>query len=465
MLMIAGDLLAVTITLWSAILIRHAFAGDFELSLYWHLFGMVGLFAASYAWFGLYPGIAYNAVRELRQLTLATTLVFIGLATLSFLFKDGREYSRVVFLVGWLLSLVLVPLVRLVLRTILGHRSWWAYPVAIFGEASAASIIAQSLLKRPEQGFRPAAIFADTTVPSYFRPGQHLGVGTATPVFSGFHHAPLYAPRMGLKHAIIAVPNIDGRQMTGMLESYASMFSRIFVMPPLDGLSSLGIGACDICDKFALEVRRSLLSPGCQFIKRLTDHVIAFVLGILLMPVMVVLAIIIRIESKGPIFYGHKRIGFGGRQFKLWKLRTMYVNGNSILEEYLLTTNPEEREAWASNRKLHHDPRVTRVGRLLRKTSLDELPQLWNVLRGEMSLVGPRPIVNEEVPHYADFFELYCRVMPGLTGLWQVSGRSTTSYERRVELDSFYVRNWSPWFDIYLLARTVTTVLKGDGAY
>ena len=458
-LIMAGDLTAVAISLGTAVLLRHLFQGDFELSRYWPLFGMMGLFATSYAWFGLYPGITYNAVREIRQLTLATTLVFVGLATLSFLVKDANEYSRVVFLVAWLLSLVLVPLARLQLRNVFGRRSWWAYPVAVFGEASAARAIAEGLLRRPELGFRPGAIFAEVHTPGTIDAWPDLHA----PVYRGFHHAPLQARRLALRHAIVAAPNLDGRHIIRMLESHANMFSRVFVIAGLDGFSSMGIEARDVCDMFALEVRRSLLSPGCQFTKRLIDEVLSLTLGIVSTPILLILALAIRWESPGPALYRHKRIGYGGRQFSLWKLRTMYIDGDRILEQYLREYS-DERESWTLNQKLRDDPRVTRFGRFLRKTSLDELPQLWNVLRGEMSLVGPRPIVNNEVPKYAEFFEHYCRVLPGITGLWQVSGRSNTSYQRRVELDSYYVRNWSPWFDIYLLARTISTVLKGDGA-
>ena len=142
----------------------------------------------------------------------------------------------------------------------------------------------------------------------------------------------------------------------------------------------------------------------------------------------------------------------------------MQVNGDELLQK-VLAEDGALREEWHRDRKLRHDPRITRVGRFLRKTSLDELPQFWNVLRGEMSLVGPRPIVEEEVASYGQSFSLYCRVTPGLTGLWQVSGRNTVSSRDRVRLDSYYVRNWSPWLDLHILARTAKVVLTGQGAY
>jgi lipopolysaccharide/colanic/teichoic acid biosynthesis glycosyltransferase len=148
----------------------------------------------------------------------------------------------------------------------------------------------------------------------------------------------------------------------------------------------------------------------------------------------------------------------------VWKFRTMRVNSEQMLAGHL-AKNPGAAEEWRRGQKLKNDPRVTRLGRILRKASLDELPQLVNVVRGEMSMVGPRPIVDSEIQKYGSAFALYRQVIPGLTGLWQVSGRNERSYDERVELDTYYVRNWSPWLDIYLLARTIKVVVTGYGAY
>jgi Undecaprenyl-phosphate galactose phosphotransferase WbaP len=169
-------------------------------------------------------------------------------------------------------------------------------------------------------------------------------------------------------------------------------------------------------------------------------------------------------SSRGPVLYGHDRFGKDGHRFRAWKFRTMFENSNGVLEQYL-EAHPELREEWGQDHKLRFDPRVTKIGRFLRKTSLDELPQLWNVLRGEMSLVGPRPIVTAEIVKYGPYYELYTMVHPGITGLWQVSGRNDTTYDERVQLDAYYVRNWSPWLDIYLLLKTVRIVLFSKGAY
>ena len=182
-------------------------------------------------------------------------------------------------------------------------------------------------------------------------------------------------------------------------------------------------------------------------------------------PILLGIAIAIKASSPGPAFYAHRRIGKDGIYFNCYKFRSMVVDSDRRLQEYL-RANPEAAKEWEETHKLKHDPRVTKIGAFLRKTSLDELPQLFNVIRGQMSLVGPRPIVDEEVIKYDVFFSDYTMVRPGMTGLWQTSGRSDTSYSRRVRLDAWYVRNWNIWLDISLLVKTVRVVLSShSGAY
>ncbi len=178
----------------------------------------------------------------------------------------------------------------------------------------------------------------------------------------------------------------------------------------------------------------------------------------------VIIMILIKLDSRGPIFYRQARIGRFGRKFHVYKFRTMVQNADQILQIYL-EKSPELRAEWLATHKLKQDPRVTRIGAILRKLSLDELPQLWNIVIGDMSLVGPRPIVDAEVEKYGKCFDLYIKVRPGLTGLWQVSGRNDTTYERRVELDEYYVLNRSMRLDLEILWKTVFVVLKKDGAY
>jgi Undecaprenyl-phosphate galactose phosphotransferase WbaP len=214
----------------------------------------------------------------------------------------------------------------------------------------------------------------------------------------------------------------------------------------------------------AIEANPRLLDRRSQAIKRTVDVVMAVIFGILAAPLILGIAILIRVASPGPLFYGHERVGRGGRAFAAWKFRTMARDSNELLQSYL-AAHPGAHAEWRRDQKLRNDPRVTWIGRILRRTSLDELPQLWNVLRGEMSLIGPRPIVESEVDRYGAKFALYKKVRPGLTGLWQVSGRNNTSYSERIQFDEYYLRSWSMRLDIYILVKTVKVVLTGDGAY
>ncbi len=213
-----------------------------------------------------------------------------------------------------------------------------------------------------------------------------------------------------------------------------------------------------------LEPPSALAQPGARRLKRVLDVILALGLGIIAAPFMLTVAAAILIESGRPVFFRHKRVGRNGRRFRLWKFRTMMPGGDELLRKHL-AAHPEVALEWRLTHKLRDDPRVTRVGKLLRRTSLDELPQIWNVLRGEMSMVGPRPIVAEELRRYGRDASLYLRVTPGLTGLWQVSGRNDTTYARRIELDGDYIRNWSVALDTLVLLKTVRVVLLGKGAY
>jgi Undecaprenyl-phosphate galactose phosphotransferase WbaP len=198
-------------------------------------------------------------------------------------------------------------------------------------------------------------------------------------------------------------------------------------------------------------------------IKRILDVVGAVVLGLVFAPLIVVIVFMLR-KGGGAVIYRHRRVGRGGEMFSCLKFRTMVPDADQVLRD-LLESNPEFQAEWVRDHKLRNDPRVTAIGRFLRRTSLDELPQLVNVLRGEMSLVGPRPVVREELLRYGRSVGTYLAAKPGITGLWQVTGRNDTDYRRRVVLDTYYVRNQNLLLDLYILAKTTGVVLGGNGAY
>lgn len=455
-LIIFSDLFALTAAFMSTVWVRQSFNGDYELSLYWHLWPLLGLFTLVYAMFGVYPGLGTSTVAEVRKLSSATTLVFLVIGALSFVLRDANEYSRLVFLITWLFALLLVPMARSYIRSSFGRASWWGYPVLVFGTGTMAEKVVRKLLDNPEFGLRPAAVF------------DHAGVRGGTihgiPVVRGLDRATHVASSLGISRAIIAAPGPHISQVLKLIESHANVFSYVIIVPDLIGLSSLGIETRDVCRMLGLELRRSLLLPGPRLMKRVIDLSIASIVGVASLPLFILIAALIKLDSRGPVFYRHRRVGHRSTSFDVWKFRTMAIDGARILAQHF-QEYPKQLVEWRETQKLKNDPRLTRVGRMLRRTSLDELPQLLNIVRGEMSLVGPRPIVAGEVEKYGDSFDLYRQVPPGLTGLWQVSGRNNTTYEERVELDTYYVRNWSPWIDMYLLVRTVDVVVRGEGAY
>jgi len=221
-------------------------------------------------------------------------------------------------------------------------------------------------------------------------------------------------------------------------------------------------------DRLLERPQRASGVPSKYFRYRVIKRCVDILLVLLAMPVILLVlgtvSAVVVLSSPGPIFYSHRRIRKGGAFFSMWKFRTMCVNSAEVLEDYL-TRHPAARIEWNQTHKLRDDPRITRLGVLLRRYSLDELPQLWNVLVGQMSLVGPRPIVAAEVEKYGDCFACYCRVKPGLTGLWQVSGRSKLSYDERVALDCQYVMSWSLSKDVMILLKTFSSVVNQDGAF
>lgn len=243
-------------------------------------------------------------------------------------------------------------------------------------------------------------------------------------------------------------------------ESVVSVESRSAVVDAVS--ASDRDGGAEIRDVLP-STRSETNRPLGGLLKRIMDLAIAITSLALAAPVMIVVALLVRITAGGPAVFSHSRVGFGGKSFNCYKFRSMVANSEEVLQAYL-QANPEAAVEWEQTHKIRNDPRVTFLGRMLRKSSLDELPQLFNIIRGDMSCVGPRPIVTDELRRYGDHVGDYLRTRPGLTGLWQVTGRSSTDYANRVALDSQYVRQWSIWLDIVILIRTIFAVMRFDRA-
>jgi Undecaprenyl-phosphate galactose phosphotransferase WbaP len=429
-----------------------------DLHRYLALWPALGIFMAIFVAARLYPAVIHNAVTELRRLGLALTLSFLVIAWLIVVTRGAitagaiEPRSRVLFL-WWMLTMTVTPLCRSVVRDLFCHRPWWGIPVAVFHTGDTSADIIRELEAHPEIGLRPVVILAS---PVTIRPRHRL------PVLDVRDASAVRAS--GVERVMIAVPDTGfGRPLLD-LEMFETIFPHLMILNSSAALYNLSVDARQLGGCLAVEVRRDLLLRLPRLTKRALDLFIVALVSPGVMLTIFLLSVLVRLESPGPVFFGHPRIGRDRTMFRAWKIRTMQVNGKELLEK-ALAQDASMREEWLRNRKLRRDPRITRVGRFIRRASLDELPQLWNVLMGEMSLVGPRPIVEEEVATYGQSFPLYCRVTPGITGLWQVSGRNTISVPERVRLDSYYVRNWSLWLDLHILVRTARVVLSGQGAY
>jgi Undecaprenyl-phosphate galactose phosphotransferase WbaP len=417
----------------------------------------VGLSFAALAFCGLYPGLGMTAVEHMRRVCRSVTLVYLVLAASMFMVKAWWADSRGGFLLSWALSLAFVPLGRWIASKYFGERHWWGTPVVILGAGQTARMVIRNLSANQILGYRPVVCLDDDPD----KRGDCLGI----PVPDGLAGARYYAEVCRAKCAIVAMPGLPREELVKRLEEWSRIFPKIVIVPNLFGVASLWTAPRDLGGVLGLEIRCNLLNPLNQATKRLIDVIVSAVgltTGAFLF---VVAAVWIKRASPGPVLFSQEREGRHGRRIRVLKLRTMYLNAEETLQPYL-ARNPDAHQEWARFCKLKWDPRVIPgIGTFLRKTSLDELPQLWNVLRGEMSLVGPRPFPRYHNQRFEpDFQLLRLRVTPGLTGLWQVAARSNGDLDAQMSLDSYYIRNWSLWLDAYILVRTIRVVLARDGA-
>ena len=418
----------------------------------------VGFSCAALAFNGLYPGIGMTAVEHMRRISHSVNLVYLLLIASLFLAKDWWIYSRGGFLLSWALSLVLVPLGRATASHLLRSRPWWGVPVMILGASQTARVVIQNLKENQVLGYRPVVCLDDDPD----KHGDCLGV----PVLGSLQDVAYFADRFRTRRAIVAMPGLPRVSLVANLERWSSIFPSILVVPDLFGVPSLWTEPRDLGGVLALRIRCNLLSPFKQFIKRAMDIAFAGIALLASASFLVVAAIWIKRVSHGPAFYVQEREGKSGRPIQILKLRTMFPGAEQMLHTHL-AENLEAACEWARFCKLKRDPRILPgIGSFLRKTSLDELPQLWNVLVGEMSLVGPRPFPSYHNRRFhAEFRKLRTQVPPGLTGLWQISARSNGDLDVQTQLDTYYIKNWSIWLDLYILTRTARAVLFPNGAY
>jgi len=438
--MLLSDILALVLAGFFALLLRELLLGNLPAGYCAWMPSLVGVFLIVYATRGLYPSIGLGLVEEFRRLTIATTLVYLCLGSVTYLVGVEGGFSRLTFGLTWLFSLGLVPFSRVLIRHLMTRLGLWGEPVAVIGAAEDVWRAARYLRDEPKVGLRPVMVVSGLDVNKL-----RLAEGA-------------YRPRTA-----VAVYR-DFSELTAIREYCQDVFEHVLLFSSQgDGFALNGMHVRLFGDHLALEIHHTLMDPWAQFVKRAID-LMASAMGLLVLsPILALVAVLIKLDSPGPVFYAQQRVGKKGRVFGMVKFRTMHVNAEEMLRKYL-AENPQAKTEWDCYQKLRKDPRITRAGKILRRFSLDELPQLWNVLIGEMSLVGPRPFMINQREMYGANLKHYERVVPGITGLWQISGRNKTSFAKRTEFDAQYVLGWSIWLDIYILIRTVWVVIIRDGA-
>ena len=412
---------------------------------------------------GLYPGIGQNPCVEFRQIAKSLFTCLAILAGIGwFVFPEHWLFFLISATVTFVLALPATVVARFGARQIAKHFRWWGVPTLILADPKHALELYQRLKDKGDHGFRPAGVLLD---PDEYWKGEQLFNGEQVPVYD-IRQAEQVAIENGITCVIVstdvkrkASPELD--ESLSVIPNRVLLSSENFDMGIWDHIYSVG------------SINGLRLSGGPPnifklFCKRFIDLSFSLAALLLGLPIWGLLYLAIGITSKGPVFYGQRRVGRDGREFTAWKFRTMYSDADHVLEDYL-RRHPEAQREWDHTHKLSKDPRITPIGRLLRSTSMDELPQLWNVIVGEMSLVGPRPIIDSPtydrryITDYPHEFEAYKSVRPGLTGMWQVRCRNRGVYELRIFYDMDYIRNYCIWLDLYLIMRTFKTVLFREG--
>jgi Undecaprenyl-phosphate galactose phosphotransferase WbaP len=440
--------------LWAGSLLQKVGPPDTRLA--------IGFLAAAVIlnWYqGLYSTVVLKPAAELRQVwftSLGLAAFFVAVQWVM-MEMETIHSSRLVWLaISSILIGILIPLMRAACRLRLGRQRWWGRRVILVGCGERSASLFRLLRNAPLYGLRPVGF-----VENFDELGEADGEGYLGPIAELRERVDENDVNLGLIVSSGSSPRAGLNQL--LCQSNTGVRDWL-IIPDGAGLPSLWTVPREVAGMPAIGVVNRLHCTWQRLGKRAIDLAIVLALAPLWMPLVYCLALLVRLGSKGKAFYSQKRLGLNGDTFACWKLRSMVENADAVLQQHL-AENPELQAEWNRDHKLKNDPRITWIGKFIRKTSLDELPQLFNVLHGEMSLVGPRPIVNAEIAKYGDVWPLYKMVTPGITGLWQVNGRNNTTYQERLEFDDYYVRNWSLWFDLYIMMCTVKVVAFREGAY
>lgn len=405
------------------------------------------------AWLnGLYPGFGLAAVHEMQKVLYVVTLASVFLGVFLFFQQLALAYSRMIFVLTWFLSALFMMLGRFALRNRFSKFKWWGIPMVVVGSPENATPVIEKLIQSRRLGFRPV-FYYDPLLKS------------SDPI----HNIPALASRDDLQEVVkrfaiqhVAFTDPIDNILTFNFHWMRDVFPNILFVLNTSPFGSLWVRPIDLHGILAIETYYHLLNKRETIIKRILDTFLTLLLLLFSWPIFLILAILVWVDSKGPIFYTQERLGQDGNIFDSFKFRTMYDQADQMLHD-LLESDPAAKQEYETYHKLANDPRITKVGRILRRYSLDELPQLINVLKGDMNLIGPRSYLPRELPAMGDYARIILKVKPGITGWWQVMGRNATSFKERLQLDEYYISNWSIWLDIYIVIKTVWVLINGQG--
>lgn len=358
----------------------------------------------------------------------------------------------------WFYSFCYLCFFRYLSKKLLLACGLWQIPILIIGAGKTAELLAVKFEQEPGIGYKIIGLVEDNADERF--------LATKYPVLGSFVDIEKILKGSGIQDVLLATPGADRETLIKLIYQIQPHVRNLTIVPDLFGIPMSNISVDSFYNEktVVIHIQNNLARMHNRILKRTFD-LVSSILGIIIIsPILLIIALLIYKSSPGPVVFSHMRIGANGKKFPCYKFRSMVNNAQELLEDYL-NKNPKAREEWENDFKLKNDPRITSIGSFLRRTSLDELPQLFNVIKGEMSLVGPRPIIDKEIEKYGDYIHDYYIVSPGMTGYWQVSGRSDVDYQERVQMDSWYVRNWSLWQDIILLFKTVGVVSGKKGAY
>lgn len=451
-ILMAGDAVALTATLILCAAVYQQLGGQYQLTNYLRLWPLLPVFvclgSAIRLYHGnvFYPGAPLLPVEELRRVFFAALLTYLLFFSYLALTHRAANYSRVVLVFSCAISPFGLIAVRKLLREVMHRCQIAQIPVLIAGGGKSGRLFAAEFAANAYFGYRPVG-FADDN-------------GDLPGVLGPLAAANDIGRKYDVSTLIVCLPLLTVQER---LRDFMKHFKYIQILLSENSFPISWAYPISISGYAGVELQNQLLLPAPRLLKQLSELALAAVAILLAWPFFLILALLVKCSSPGPVLYRAKRVGLNGKPIEVWKFRTMYADADQRLDR-LLNESPQLAQEWQAKFKLDEDPRITPVGNFLRKSSLDELPQLFNVIRGEMAMIGPRPIVEKEIPYYQNNYEAFCRVKPGISGLWQVSGRNNTSYEQRVALDMYYIFNWSLWLDLYILGKTFFTVISRKGA-